>query len=74
MADKKWINWTEGCPHCGENVKVNTSAEQDNHLPQAYDGDEAKCTSCKWEGKIIIDVDDEGVDRCWLDEGNLKQL
>jgi hypothetical protein len=69
MAKKKWIDWSDQCPNCGDAVEICTDAEQDNIFPVAYDGDAAKCVSCKWEGGVMVD---EGVAR--LDDGNLDKL
>lgn len=75
MKKKKWIDWkNEECPYCGDGVGVCTDADQDNIFPEAYDGDAAKCTSCKWEGNIIVDSDSEGIGWARLSEGNLEEL
>lgn len=70
MRKKKWIDWkNDDCPNCGDGIEVCTDAEQDNIFPQAYDGDLAKCNSCKWEGNVVCD--ERGAR---LSEGNLEQL
>lgn len=73
-AKESWIEWSDQCPNCGDTVQVLTSCDQDMPVPQAYDGDKAKCVSCKWEGSINVDSDDEGMGRAYLDDGNLEEI
>lgn len=71
MADKKWIDWNGECPNCGNGVEILTDAVQDHPYPVAYDGDEARCVSCKWRGSVDV-AEDNG--RAWLNDGNLDEL
>lgn len=53
---RKWIDWDDECPECGDNIIVLTSAPQ-TEKPQCYDGDRWECLVEKHEGFMHVDED-----------------
>jgi len=49
---KQWRPFTDECHYCGDSAEVFTDSGKDNW---AYDGDSARCVSCKCPGAVVIE-------------------
>ncbi len=61
----EWRQFSGDCIFCGDEAEVLTNAGQDNF---AYDGDEARCVSCRCPGSVIVPGDDDSAYIVWHDE------
>jgi len=48
---RQWRAFNDECPNCGSRAEVLTDTGRDNW---ANDGDEARCSECKWPGSVTV--------------------
>lgn len=53
---KKWKQFNDECPRCGNEAEVFTSANGEF----VYDADNVECFDCGLTGSICVDEDDDG--------------
>lgn len=62
---RQWRSWEGNCSWCGDDVEVLTTSGRDNY---AFDGDEARCVSCRCPGGVSVPADDEAAYIDWHEE------
>ncbi len=61
--DSRWVTVDfDSCPECGNQPEIYTDSAMTDYF---YDGDDVRCTICRWPGMFICDGLNDGWISWW---------